>query len=544
MTREYKRIVVEKDCTGCKTCDVACKQEHGLPVELRWTRVTEDGPRIMDGKMQMRYQNQDCRHYNNPPCRQACPAGVNAYGYITEIARGNFEKALDVLRETMPFAGVCGRICTRPCESVCEKSTFEKPVAIRQLKRFISDYELKFSKGKAHPVKKIYPDKIAIVGSGPSGLACAYDLVKKGYDVTVFEAETHAGGLLRYVIPDYRLPVSILEHEIQYIKDLGVSIKTNKAVSGSKDLIAQGYKAVFVATGVNEDRKLGLDNEESEGIYDAVSFLKEVKSGKKPRPGDRVLVIGGGNSAFDAARTALRLGSKEVTILYRRTVSDMPADDAEIQAALAEGVKFRTRSIPVRIVAENGRFTGLEISESKSEKNNISLMIKADLMIVAIGQKPDVNGFPELERIAQGGIKANEFSLETNLSGVFTGGDAVSGPYDVINAIAMGKEAAISIDRYCRGVNLIESRMPVSKKSRPPRKSRENNREFMETIKTEPALLDSSEDEPGLTEELAVQESRRCFTCGICMEKLDRGMKPACAAACSARCIHFDTIVE
>jgi heterodisulfide reductase subunit A len=560
MVKEYVRIVVKEDCTGCQTCDVACKQEHGLPVGLRWTQVLPDGPREIDGRLRLRYSVKDCKHYNRPPCQEACPAGVDAYGYISLISQGKFSEALEVLRRTMPFAGVCGRVCTHPCELVCERGKVDAPVAIRWLKRFMADYELKVGRKRASPIEKTKEDKVAIIGSGPAGLACAYDVARKGYPVTVFEAAPKSGGLLRYALPEYRLPDKILDNEISYIEELGVEIKTGTPITNLKDIFNKGYKAVFLAVGVQESLKIGVEGEDTKGVINALDLLKQVKSGMRPGLGARVIVIGGGNSAMDAARVSLRLGAKEVHLvcLESRDLTSkdgMLADASDIEEAEEEGLIIHPCLGPRKILSKDGKFTGVEtvVCTSVREEDGTfapkyaeypAQTIEGDTLIVAIGQKAEVTAFGEVEKTLQGTIKANEFSLETNISGVFAGGDAVSGPVDVITAIAAGKEAAISIDRYLRRLDLSEGRPPTAKRVRQVSTGRviERTRHTMPLLKPQERVNSFAEVALGFDKKTAIEEAKYCFTCGVCMGRLDSGVKPACAVACSARCIHFDKV--
>jgi heterodisulfide reductase subunit A len=500
-------------------------------------------------------------HYNQPPCQVACPAGVDAYGYISLISRGKFREALAVLRQTMPFAGVCGRVCTRPCEIACERARVDEAVPIRWLKRFVADYELQVGRKKAIPVKKTKKDKVAIIGSGPAGLACAYDLVRNGYPVTVFEASPKSGGLLRYAVPEYRLPDNILDNEISHIEEMGVEIKTGTPITNLEDIFNQGYKAVFLAIGIQKNQKLGVEGEDANGVIYALDFIEQVKSGMKPDLGARAIVIGGGNSAIDAARVALRLGADEVHLVCLEskdiTSKDgMLAEASDIEDAEEEGLIIHPCLGTKRILSKGRKFTGIETVPCTSVREedgtfapkyaeSPSQVMEGDTLIVAIGQKPEVTGFEEIERSSGGTISANEFSLETNIRGVFAGGDAVSGPLDVISAVAAGKDAAISIDRYLCGLDLLEGRPATARKVRQilaPRPA-ERMKPVMPLLKPQERAKSFAEVEVGFDEKTAIEEAKNCYTCGVCRVKLDSGMKTACAATCSAHCIHFDTVI-
>ena len=557
MKREYARIVTPEDCTGCFTCEVSCKLEHNLPVGPRWTQVLPDGPREIDGKLQLRYNVTDCMHYNRPPCEVACPAGVDAASYIVLISQGRFTEALEVLRRTMPFAGVCGRVCTHPCEAACERAKVDEPVAIRWLKRFMADYELRKGRQKATPVEKTKEDKVAIVGSGPAGLACAYDLVREGYPVTVFESSHKSGGLLRYAIPEYRLPNGILDNEISYIEELGVEIKTDTPVENLKDIFSQGYKAVFLGVGVGKSLEMDIDGEDAEAVIYALDFLTQVNSGMRVGLGARVIVIGGGSTAIDSARVSRRLGAREVHVVCLEsrdlTCKDgMLAEDWEIEEAEEEGVIIHPCLGPRRLLSKDGRLTGIETITCTSVREEDGTFapkycedpaptIEGDTVIVAIGQKADVTAFGETEKGSEGTIRTDEVTLGTNVSGVFAGGDVVSGPADVITAIAAGKEAALSIDRYLRGLDLTEGRPATAKRMAEVSKGSviKRNRLSMPVLEPRERVGSFAEVTLGLDERAAIEEARYCFSCGVCMGKLDVGILPACAAACPSHCISF-----
>ncbi len=557
MKREYARIVIPEDCTGCFTCEVSCKLEHNLPVGPRWTQVLPDGPREIDGKLRLRYDVTDCMHYNRPPCEVACPAGVDAASYTVLISQGRFTEALEVLRRTMPFAGVCGRVCTHPCEAACERAKVDEPVAIRWLKRFMADYELSKGRQKATPVEKTKEDKVAIIGSGPAGLACAYDLVREGYPVTVFESSHKSGGLLRYAIPEYRLPNGILDNEISYIEELGVEIKTDTPVGNLEDMFSQGYKAVFLGVGVGKSLEMDIDGEDAEGVIYALDFLRQVNSGTRVSLGARVIIIGGGSAAIDAARASRRLGAREVHVVCLEsrdlTCKDgMLAEEWVIEEAEEEGVIIHPCLGPRRLLSKDGRLTGIETITCTSVREEDGTFapkycedpaptIEGDTVIVAIGQKADVTAFGEIEKGVEGTIRTDKVTLGTNVSGVFAGGDVVSGPADVITAITAGKGAALSIDRYLRGVDLTEGRpAPAMRAAEVSTGSiLKRTRSAMPALQPRERVGSFAEVMLGLDEKAAIEEARYCFSCGVCMGKLDAGILPACAAACPSHCISF-----
>ena len=536
MIKEYKRVTYADNCMGCFACEVACKQEHNLPVGPRWIRAFPD-VRETGGRWQFTYLVTECHRAATPPCRVSCPGELNIWRYVNLAAVGRFEEALKVVRETTPFAGVLGYVCTRPCEAGCERGNVDMPVAIRSIKAFLADYELKAGRKKAKPVKKTKKDKVAIVGAGVAGLSCAYDLIRQGYPVTVFEASSKVGGLMRWAIPEFRLPKNIVDNEISYIEELGVEIKTNAPVKALNDLFKQGYKAVYLATGCPVNLKLGIPNEDAEGIIYVLDFLKRVSSGVDVKlGGKRVAVIGGGNAAIDAARVAKRQGAKEVHLvcLERTDLTSkdrMPAQDYEIHEAEKEGVVIHPCLGPKQFLVKDGKVTGFEtmVCTSVREEDGTFLpkyggpagTIEADAVIVAIGQAVDKEAFKEIDK--ERTIKVDGFSFKTSREGVFAGGDVVSGPSDIIGAIGAGKEAAISIDRYIRGMDTREDRIINFRlvNGAPLEKS---------TKKGIVATLD---------EKLALAEARRCLNCGTCVEGLNNGKQPACASACPAHAIYY-----
>jgi NADPH-dependent glutamate synthase beta subunit-like oxidoreductase len=472
----------------------------------------------------------------HPPCQVECPAGVNGQDFLYLIAQGKFKEALELVRMAIPFPGVLGRVCTHPCETECERAKVDESLSIRSLHRFVADYELKKGRDRAAPVDITKEDRIAIIGSGPSGLACAVELIKSGYPVTVFEAARECGGMMRYGIPEYRLPRHVLDDEIRSIQELGVKIKTRTPVHSTEDLFLQGYKAIFLGTGAWTSQKLDVPGEDSQGVLHALDFLNTVNSAKVVRLGNRVAVIGGGSVAMDAARLSLRLGAKEVDLVCLEsadlTCKDrLPAQDLEIDQAREEGVHVHPSLGVTRILAQEGRATGLEtvhcVSVIDSEgrfapefSEGAGPTIPADTVIVAIGQKPDERDFVELDRTPSGTIAADPTTLETNLPGVFAGGDVVSGPADVISAVSAGKEAAISIELYLAGMDLRESRpAPLKRIEEVPKEGLEKEARRIVPVLDPDKRRGFAEVELGFEKEPAVRESQRCLHCGIYAQK-------------------------
>ena len=545
----HPRFVDEDKCRGCGICEKQCPviTDNGLNTFQERKAIYLPYPKAVPFTYAI-----DKRGIS--PCKNACPVETPAQGYIALIAQGRLEEALELIRETNPFPGVCGRVCTHPCESKCKRGEIDKPVAICSLKRVVADYERQ-KELKDGKIPQAFPqpngEKVAIIGSGPAGLTAADDLAKWGYQVTVFEEAPVAGGMLALGIPEFRLPREILNYEIDLIKARGVEIKTNTAIGKDlqlQDLKGQGYKAIFMAIGAHKGLKLGIPGEdEYEGFLDCITFLRAANLGKKEKPGDKVIVIGGGNAAIDASRTALRLGAKAVNIVYRRSRQEMPANEAEIEEAEFEGVKIHYLAAPTKILGKNGRVTGMESIQTRLGEPDSSgrrrpvpiegseFIIDADVIIPAISQEPDISFLPEGHGLTIS--KWNSFvvdpvTLATNQEGSFAGGDAVTGPTTVIEAIAAGHRAAISIDRYFKGEDLKEGRegarlSPVETIDwKISDEIKRRLRQEMPKISLEDRALSFDEVELGFARETAIEEAKRCLNCGICSECL------ACQKAC------------
>ncbi|MCX7857122.1 MAG: FAD-dependent oxidoreductase [Deltaproteobacteria bacterium] len=401
-------------------------------------------------------------------CIQACPINTNVPGYLRLIRDRKPKEAYILIRSTNPLPSTCARVCYAPCEDVCNRGDMDYPIAIRHLKRFAVD---NFTiEDLPIPVIQKNEKKVAIIGAGPAGLACAHDLAVKGYNVTVFEAETEPGGMLRYAIPEYRLPKSELRREIQYIRKLGVEFKCNTKIGqdiGLPEIIRQ-FNAVFIAVGAQKPLKLNIEGEKLDGVLGGIDFLKMVHRGEKVEVGKRCVVIGGGNTAVDCARVALRLGAQDVKIVYRRSREEMPASEEEIDDLIEEGVKIEFLTSPKRFIGRNGKVSEIECvrmelgePEKDGRRKPIEIvgsnfMMPVDTVIVAVGQIPDTSFIEgsELSTEDNGTLKVDNKTKMTSLPGVFAGGDVVTGPKFVVDAIAHGKKAAINIDRYLRGEEL------------------------------------------------------------------------------------------
>lgn len=478
-----------------------------------------------------------------PPCRAACPAGINVQAYVALISQGKFREALEVIRRYIPFPSVCGRVCFAPCEDACTRSKVDEAVGIRILKRFVADYELAIAKKeKPKPVPKIHEEKVAVIGSGPAGLTVAYELAKMGYPVTVFEKSSEPGGMLRECIPKYRLPRGILDIEIDYIKSVGVEIRINTEIGKDvtiEELTKQGYRAVFLAIGAQKSMKLNIEGSELTGVIDAIDFLKAVNKSETVVLGERVAVIGGGNVAVDVARTALRLGPKNVTVFYRRSRKEVPAHPHEVKEAEAEGVKIEFLVTPKRILGENGKVTAIELIRMKlgppdetGRRRPIPIegsefTVSVDSVIPAIGEIPDVAFLPEEISISRRNrIVVDSITLETTKPGIFAGGDAVTGPASVIEAIAAGKRAATYIDQYLRGKHLkaieeVETVEAIWLSEEELKLVEKKPRQPVPMLNPQERVRNFREVELGLSMKSAVAEARRCLLCGPCEECLE-----------------------
>lgn len=389
------------------------------------------------------------------PCQTACPAGTDAGRYVGLIAEGRYSDAYAVAAEVNPFPSVCGWICTAPCETACRRGALDEPVAIRNLKRFAAEHG---ALPDIPPPAIRRAERVAIVGGGPAGMSAAYYLARLGYPVTVFEAMPVPGGMMAIGIPEYRLPRDVLRAEIDRILGLGVDLRLNQAMGRDfslGDLETQGFRAIFLSTGAPKSRRLGVPGDQLGGVTPATLFLKQVNLGEEPRLRGDVLVVGGGSTAMDAARSALRSGAASVTVLYRRGRSEMRAQIEEIEAAEREGVVVRTHAVVTEVLGDDGRMVAARVATGDGDDTSPPEALTASAILVAIGEEPDPSILPQgagIEISAFAGIVADPATLSTGHAGVFAGGDVVSGPKTIIDAVAAGRRAAGAVHAYLRGI--------------------------------------------------------------------------------------------
>jgi heterodisulfide reductase subunit A-like polyferredoxin len=471
------------------------------------------------------------------------------------IAQGKYQEALEVITRTLPLPGVLGRICPHPCETECRRDEVDEPISICALKRFVADQV----DIEDLSLVDITPreEKVGVIGAGPAGLTAAYFLAKDGFKVTIFEALPVAGGMLRVGIPDYRLPPDVLEKEIQWITRFGVEIKYNTTLGRDitvDGLMDDGFKAVYLAIGCHANMKLNIPNEDTDGVISGVKFLRDVSLGDLKVLKGNVVIVGGGDVAIDAARSALRLGADKVSILYRRTHAEMPAREEEIEDALEEGVDIQFLMAPVEVMERGGKVVGLKCIKMKLGEPDQSgrrrpvpvegseFVVDTDIIIPAIGQKTDtafLKDTTDIELDRWNNIKVDPISFQTTKKGVFAGGDAQTGAWIAIGAVSAGREAAVSINRYLNGKDLTTGREPIETPQKdfyPIKKDIQKvKRAKMSRIQMEERKTGFTEVEQGLSEAAAVAEAQKCLNCMVCCECLE------CVKVCKAEALTLKT---
>jgi len=473
------------------------------------------------------------------PCQNSCPLDVNVPSYIMALAHGNFDQALSVITENNPFAAVCGRVCNHPCEDACLRGEIDQPISIRALKRYITD---NVPRNRDMPIKRTEPsrrEKVAVIGSGPAGLTAVHDLALLGYPVTLFEALPVLGGMLNIGIPEFILPREVLHSEISAIEGPSIEIKTGSALGkefGLDDLFQQGYKAIFLSIGAQLSSKLNLAGIDLPGVFYALPFLREANMQRPVKLTGKVAIIGGGNVAIDCARVAIRSGASEVNITCLESRTDMPAFPWEIERAEEEGIKMNPSLAPQTIIASNGQIAAIELSPVESivfdNEGRIkpvigkgqTIVMDTDSVIVAIGQTRDLSCLDGKKEVAMSNdytVLIDPDTLATSIPGVFAGGD-ITNVATVVDAVAAGKKAAISVNKYLSGMYLpsvlptVQKQVVTPDKSSLPQFVAHRQRADMPLLPHSQRISSYVEVETGLSRESAVAEASRCLNCSVC----------------------------
>ncbi|WP_299978967.1 FAD-dependent oxidoreductase [Desulfobacula sp.] len=519
-------VVDDDKCVGCGACQLACPKDI--------IKVTTLSEQLMKFN-----QTQDAL----APCAQTCPAEINIPRYINQLREGKYKEAVQTIRMRNPLPLACGRVCPHPCEDECRRGIEEEAVSINQLKRFVADYEM--NSGSRIPIK-CAPDtgkKVAVIGGGPAGLSCAFFLRRIGHQVDIFEAMPKLGGIIRYGIPEYRLPKKVLDWEIQGILDLGIKAFCNVRFGvdfGLGSLMASGYEAVLLGVGAWEDYSLGIEGEDLDGCFKGIDFLQRFSRGEKIKLGRTAAVVGGGNSAIDCVRTLLRLGLEKVYIVYRRTRNEMPANEVEIVASEEEGVEFVFLAAPTQVIADdNGKVAQLEYLKMELGEPDASgrrrpvpiegseTLLDVEMVISAIGQSPDASfkdqdphpRMTELELTRWNTIDNDPAILQASIPYIFTAGDSATGPALVVDAIGSGRRSARSIDLFLKGEpvepvkdSLQKKRIPESIFTKVPG-LKKTARAKMPEIPVDQRLDSMIEVDLVLPEDAAHKEAERCLNC-------------------------------
>jgi heterodisulfide reductase subunit A-like polyferredoxin len=551
--RQNARYIEMDKCTACGECAKAC------PIET--PNLFDEGLRDRKAAFKLYPQGMPSAYAiekrGTAPCKATCPAHVSIQGYIALINDGRYKEALKLFREDHPFPAVCGRVCHHPCESACTRNDVDQPLAIRELHRFLADYEKQSGETYIPEITAEKRDeKVAVIGSGPSGITAAYYLLQQGYRVTVFEKQPEPGGMMRYGIPEYRLPRDILAGEIDIVSQMGAEIKCNVTFGSDitlESLKADGYSACYMAIGLHGGRGLGVENEDAEGVLQGVDFLRDASMGKDIELGEDVIVVGGGNVAIDVALTAKRKGAKNVTLICLERREEMPAWEHEIEEALEGEINIVNSFGPKSFyIDKNKRVSGIEFKTCTAVFDEDGRFNPAydeaecqpffgDTIIIAIGQSTDLTGIKE-QGIAisrPGGLEADPVTLQTPIDWVFAGGDAYYGPKSVVDAVACGKEAAESIHRFINGLDLNEGREKEWDYVKPDVSEEVNKaRTTVRCLDPDARECNFLEVSFGYNEEEAKSEADRCLKCGLCSECYQ------CVDACLANAVNHDMVAE
>jgi heterodisulfide reductase subunit A-like polyferredoxin len=544
------RYVKAEACTGCQECEAACPEIRDDKYNLSLV-----GSKVVNIPFALANPRIACidRNDTSAPCISACPGGVKPYGYISLVRNGQYEDAMLLHLEDAPIPGSLGRACYAPCQGDCTRGMLEAPVDIRRIKRFFADdYYARYPKAPEKVIEIKTGKRIAVVGSGPAGLTAAYFLAQKGHTVTIFEAAPEAGGMLKLTIPEYRLPKNIVDRDIQNITSLGVEIKVNTRIESIAELKNSGFDSVFISVGTHDTRRLNAEGSDLRGIVSCLDFLREANIGKKENlAGKKVMVIGGGNTAIDAARTAIRMGAAKVSIVYRRSREEMPSFIWEIKEAEEEGVELLLLRNPVRFIGENGKVTEVELIKmqlgapdasgrrSPEEMKGSEYTEAVDYVIEAIGLQPSTSPFKnELELNKNGTIRVNDKTLQTSQPDIFAGGDSVTGPTTIIEAVGQGKKAAFYIDKYLKGENPeafeFGDKLPAADKQKVLSRDIAHQLPVSDTLRpVSERIKDYDEIERTFTEEEVRLSGSRCLDCSNCRECHQ------CVSACPANAIDF-----
>ena len=544
----------QKNCINNPTVSDAYNSDVSIP----WDSNTYN--------IDYRTNRSDVMDSGTAPCKAVCPAHIPVQGYIKLASMGRYTEALELIKKENPFPAVCGRICNKACEQACTRGIVDASVAIDDIKKFIADKDLdastRFVPKMLNQIGRPYTEKIAVIGAGPAGLSCAYYLAVKGYPVTVFEKEDKLGGMLTLGIPGFRLDKAVVNAEIDILRELGVEFKTGVEVGKDvslPQLRAEGYKAFYLGIGASRGAKLGVPGEELAGVFTGIDFLRDVNLEKPVSIGKRVAVVGGGNVAIDVARTALRLGAEDVTIVYRRSRDEMPAAADEIAEAEEEGVRFMYLAAPVEVLG-SGKVSGMKVevmelgeADAKGRRKPVGTgkfeTLELDAVISAIGQKIDLGGISAgtgIQLSSKGAVMVDELSYQTGEPDVFAGGDVVTGPKFAIDAIAAGKEASISIHRYVHpGQTQHLGRDHRDYKPLDAKTVAVSIGSF-DTAPRQKAACGSAEEarrtfkdlRGDLTEEQIKKEVKRCLGCGCAV--IDEDLCVGCGI-CTTKC-KFDAI--